>query len=228
MATSSDELRRRYRSLSDSELIELHKAGELTEEASSELDKLLSERGIDGTKIEKITSDQLNQQRQEYLSSSPKPIPKVWIGFVIAGLALAVESTDSPAVYEREFRASTLFLIGGDVYWLFCLYRFHAILKHLSFGTYPISPANAVGFHFIPFYNVYWVFKWPTELVRFLKQNPNGWAIPGWLLGLLFLLSPFVGGVFNSGATFLILIFCLLSYIASEIRRQVGIWNKNS
>jgi hypothetical protein len=227
MAASSDELRKRYASLSDSELVELHKAGGLTEEASNELKKLLSERGIEGSKIEEIVSDQSNQQRQEYLSSAPKPIPKVWIGFVIAAVGLLAEFFDGAAGFEGRFGTATLFFICGTVYWLFCLHRLHDILKHVSFGTYPISPAAAVGFHFIPFYNLYWVFKWPMEFVRFLKQNQNVVAIPGWLMGLSLLFSMLVARILD-GAIGQALIFCLLLYLASKLRQHVISWNVSS
>ena len=70
-----------------------------------------------------------------------------------------------------------LFLVSfiGGVYWFVCIYRYHVILAIVTGRKYPISPARAVGFHFIPFYQFYWVFKWPIEIARFvnfrLRQN---------------------------------------------------------
>lgn len=227
MAVSSNELRKRYASFSDSELIELCKTGGLTEKASNELMKLLSERGIEGPRIEEIISDQSNQQRQEYLSTAPKAIPKVWIGFVISAVGFLAEFLDNAAGFEGRFGTATIFFICGTVYWLFCLHRFHSILKHVSCGAYPISPAAAVGFHFIPFYNLYWVFKWPIEFVRFLKQNENLVALPGWLIGLMLLISLIMARTFD-GAMGQALIFGLLSYLGRKLGQQLVSWNTSS
>lgn len=140
-------------------------------------------------------------------------------------MGLLAEFFDVAAGFKGELGAHTLFFIGGTVYWFFCLHRFHDILKHVSFGAYPISSAAAVGFHFIPFYNFYWIFKWPITFIQFLKRNQNV-AIPGWLIGLSLLLSMLVGRM--DGAIGLAIIFCILSYLASKVRQQVIAWNTNS
>jgi hypothetical protein len=74
-----------------------------------------------------------------------------------------------------------------------------------------------VGFHFIPFYNLYWVFKWPKEIANFvnarlrppvMKPLPVSIAIVGALV--LRFLDPGFG---------LILLFFPLSYISECLRR---------
>jgi hypothetical protein len=91
------------------------------------------------------------------------------------------------------------------------------ILAHVPGWTHPISPARAVGFHFIPFYNLYWVFKWPAEIAKFvnarlrspvMKPFPVGIAILGALI--LRVLDPGFG---------LILLFFPLSYVSERLRR---------
>jgi len=66
-----------------------------------------------------------------------------------------------------------LFLVSfiGGVYWLVCIYRIHVVLANAPNWKHPISPARAVGFHFIPFYQFYWIFKWPREIAKFVNSR---------------------------------------------------------
>ena len=38
-------------------------------------------------------------------------------------------------------------------------------------GAYSIKPLRAAWFHLIPVYGLYWVFKWPRELARFVNSR---------------------------------------------------------
>jgi|SRR3989304_1780024 len=220
MGTSADDLKKRYSTLSDSELIQLYRVGGLTDEATIELSEQFAIRGLTTGMVDNIIAEESNEQKQEYLTSTPRPIPKIWIGFLIAGAALIAEFYDAYIGLSREFGIRTLFLILGTVYWFFCVHRFHVILKHISLGAYAISPAAAVGFHFVPFYNFYWVFKWPITLVDFLKQKSKVQVIPGWLIGMLLLLSILVSRLFD-GSIGLACIYCLFLYLASKLRQGV-------
>ena len=68
------------------------------------------------------------------------------------------------------------------IYFLYCIYGFHKVAQAAPGWWHPITPARAVGFHFIPVYYLYWMFKWPLELGRFLR-----WCMPNpginWQLG---------------------------------------------
>jgi len=70
----------------------------------------------------------------------------------------------------------------GFAYWLFCIHRLHRIISEATNEDYPITPGKASGFHFIPFYNIYWIFRWPSDLGDWLrKQRSSYTAIGGWL-----------------------------------------------
>jgi len=62
----------------------------------------------------------------------------------------------------------------GDL-WLVWLYKIHAEMRNYTGGRYPISPGKAVGFCFIPFYNLYWMvyapFKMAQNLETFLGEG---------------------------------------------------------
>ncbi len=83
----------------------------------------------------------------------------------------------------------------------------------------PDTLARAVGFHFIPFYNFYWIFKWPKEIAKFvnwrlrapvMKPVPVGVAVLGALV--LRILDPGFG---------LILLFFPMSYVSECLRRAL-------
>ncbi len=81
-------------------------------------------------------------------------LPHVWIGFLFAAAFLIGESV---LVYFEDEVTGILKLLpialGGWIYWLFCVYRFHKVVNEVSAQQYPFSPGEAVGKHFIPFYN---------------------------------------------------------------------------
>jgi len=57
------------------------------------------------------------------------------------------------------------------VYWLVCVYEFHVLLMRASSGSYSIKPMRAAWFHLIPVYGLYWVYRWPRELARFVNSR---------------------------------------------------------
>ncbi len=82
-------------------------------------------------------------------------------------------------------------LIGlpGVFYWMFCIYRFHKILRELTQGVIQFLPGEAALKHFIPFYNLYWLFKWPGELSNYLNRRGRVQIISGSVIGVMLLLA---------------------------------------
>ena len=157
---------------------------------------------------------------------SPK-LPVVWIGYLLGVATIIAEfaavSLNPELAKQGGIPPLYLFLVSfiGGVYWFVCIYRYHVILAHVPGWTHPISPARAVGFHFIPFYNFYWVFKWPMEIAKFvngrlhapiMKPLPVGIAILGALV--VRFLDPGFG---------LILLFFPLSYLSECLRRAFAL-----
>jgi hypothetical protein len=155
--------------------------------------------------------------------ADPPALPMIWIGYVL-GLATIIAEFIAVGLHPELEKAGGipplyLFLVSfvGGVYWFVCVYRYHVILATVPGWKHPISPARAVGFHFIPFYNLYWVFKWPKEIANFvnlrlrapiMKPLPVGIAILGALI--LRVLDPGFG---------LMLLFFPMSYISECLRR---------
>src|SRR5258707_11608588 len=70
------------------------------------------------------------------------------------------------------------------VYWLVCVHRYHVVLAHVQGWQHPISPARAVWFHLIPFFGVYWIFRWPYAIAAFVNQRINARVMSVWTPGV--------------------------------------------
>ena len=90
MTTSDDELKKRYNTLSDSELVYLQRTGGLTAEATTELNEQLAIRGLTREKIDDIIAEESKEQRRACLTSLPEPIPKIWTHTAIIGYIICL------------------------------------------------------------------------------------------------------------------------------------------
>ncbi len=114
---------------------------------------------------------------------------------------------------------STVPLLGMSVvctiFYYFCIYRFHIVARATPGWEHPISAKRAVGFHFIPFYNFYWIFKWPLELGRFAR-----WCMPNpginWQFGLGYIATQLL--VFADPALGVLAMFGLCGYVRWRLR----------
>jgi hypothetical protein len=154
------------------------------------------------------------------------PLPMIWIGYLLGVATIIAEfvavSLHPELAKEPGIPPLYLFLVSfvGFVYWCVCVHRYHVILARVPEWKHPISPARGVGFNLIPFYNLYWFFKWPTEIARFvnlrmrvnlMKPTPVGVAFVGAFV--LRFLDPGFG---------LLLLFFPLSYISECMRRALA------
>jgi hypothetical protein len=157
------------------------------------------------------------------------PLPRIWIGFLIS-FSFLVAEIFLAVRHELEGGGSALLIaiaVCGWLYWLSCVHRFHKILGQISphvgtTPTYPYEPAEAVGRHFIPFYNFFWIVKWPWEMTKFLKEQTSVRMVSGILLGFLMLASILVRAV--DGFLGLTLMYCVGWYISRKLRRVMAEW----
>lgn len=153
-------------------------------------------------------------------------LPKVWIGYV---LALATFGGEAVAVTRHpQLMQSHGFVVPpleiylpvfvGVVYWLVCVHRYHVILRAANAGGYPVSPAKAVWFHFIPLYNFAWVFLWPRPLAEFVNQRLGRPEMKGWVIGAGILISA-VCRLLVDASVGLAILFLTCTYISAHLRR---------
>ena len=144
-------------------------------------------------------------------------LPRVWIGFIFASAFFLSEIIElSGTKLEPIFR---FIAFGGFVYWLFCIHRFHKILGQLSTVKYPISPRAAVGYHFIPLFNIVWLLKWPLEFSKFINVQGAVRMVGGGFLGLSLIISFLLGWV--DGALSLALSFLITIYMKNKLQEQI-------
>jgi hypothetical protein len=221
MEIEKESLVKRYSTRSDQELIELHKSDDLTDIALSAIKDELNKRGLTIKEIESIAHQKQQEKIEAFKKGAIPKAPKVWIGFIFAAIFFVGEIV---LVFGFEGKFTPILTpIGliGICYWLFCIQRFHQILDTLTIDEYVISPGKAVGFHFIPFYNFYWIFKWPIELSKFINGLGNVTMVNGSFIGLLLLICPFIYKIID-GAIGLTCIFLVGLYINSKIKKQIS------
>ena len=90
-------------------------------------------------------------------------------------------------------------------------------MAHVPGWKHPISPARAVGFHFIPFYNLYWIFKWPREIANFVNARLHQPIMKPVAVGVA-ILAALVLRILDPGFG-LILLFFPVSYVSECLRR---------
>jgi hypothetical protein len=118
-------------------------------------------------------------------------LPKIWIGYLLAfatliGEMIAVARNPQLAKgVEMGIPPLEIFLPAfvAGVYWLACVHRYHVVIANIPGWQHPITPARAVWFHFIPFFNLYWVFRWPYAIAVFVNQRMHAQVMSLWVTG---------------------------------------------
>lgn len=103
------------------------------------------------------------------------------------------------------------------LYWIFGMYRLHKILRIASDKHFPLSPGWAVVRFFIPIYSLFWAYKWPNAMARFLQQERPDLRInlrwPGGLVLIATLLE--ILGIRG------FVLFAVLSYLSRRAQQVV-------
>jgi len=160
-------------------------------------------------------------------------LPRIWIGYLLGvatmvaefvAVSLHPELAQAPDLSKGPFVAAPLYLFltafVGGIFWLACIYRIHVVLARVRGWKHPISPARAAGFHFIPLYSLYWIFKWPLEIARFVNGRLRRPLMKPVLIGVAILLA-LVTHILDSGFG-LILMFLPLSYVAQCVKQALA------
>jgi hypothetical protein len=173
-----------------------------------------------------MTLSDADSQQPGSPSAQLPALPQVWIGYLLGVATIAAEfvalGLHPELAKEGGIPPLYLFLVSfvGGVYWLVCIYRIHVVMAHVPGWAHPISPARAVGFHFIPFYNLYWIFRWPREIANFVNPRLPQPIMKPVAVGVA-TLAALVLRVLDPGFG-LILLFFPISYVSECIRRALA------
>jgi hypothetical protein len=165
-------------------------------------------------------------------SSAIHPVfPRIWLGFLLSAFVLFLElSTGVLVGWQKITRhspvadssllmlAAIVLYLAGLIYWYRWIYHIHKILAQVTESKYPISPRKAVGYQFIPFYNLVWNFKWTNRIADFVRQHSTVHMHKGWIG--LWLLFASVLGLMDKGLE-LVLLFTISAYLTRKIRRSI-------
>ncbi len=170
-------------------------------------------------------SESLVLNEKTPLSPGAVVFPKIWPGYILGVLFFVFEIAVGiviPQNAQQEFLAwGILFSLTGLIFWCVCLYKIHKALLVMADNYYPISPGRAVGFGFLPIYSLYWMFKWPHELINFVKSRSNIKTQRPWMIGLLFLISGLTG-IIHASLWFFIN-FGVLSYLIKILKGSLAV-----
>jgi hypothetical protein len=165
----------------------------------------------------------------EPVAAALPPLPMIWIGYLLGVATIIAEfvavSLDPDLAKHGGIPPLYLFLVSfvGFVYWCVCVHRYHVILAIVTARKYPISPARGVGFNLIPFYNIYWFFKWPKEIANYVNSRLRAKLMRPTPVGVA-VLGAIVLRVFDPGFG-LLLLFFPLSYVSECLRRALAAQN---
>ncbi|HLZ11841.1 MAG TPA: hypothetical protein VKP58_04585 [Candidatus Acidoferrum sp.] len=154
--------------------------------------------------------------------------PKLWIGYLLAAATFLGEtialSRNPDLLKNGQFIVPPLeiFLPAfvARVYWFVCVYQYHKILAAIPNYVHPISPGKAVGFHFIPFFNLYWIFRWPAAMATFANSRLGVPLLRGWVLGVAMICAA-ICQTFLDAAFGAALLFVATGYLAAVLKRAV-------
>jgi hypothetical protein len=165
-----------------------------------------------------------DSQGQSVHPASAPPFPRIWIGYLLGIATLIAEMIAislHPELAKEPLLVPPLYLFLANfislVYWLVCVYEFHGVLMHASSGGYPIKPLRAAWFHLIPIYGLYWVYKWPRELARFVNSRLSTPLMRPERTGLAVLLAFVVFLLLDRGFG-MILLFWAASHLSRCLR----------
>jgi hypothetical protein len=115
------------------------------------------------------------------------------------------------------FIAALAVYLGGLGYWYWWLYRIHKILAEATNSKYPITPAKAVGYRLIPFFNLlFWNFRWTNQIADLVRQDPKQTPMrKGWLGAWLILATLLL---FVDRGLSLVVLFCISVYLTRKIK----------
>jgi hypothetical protein len=116
--------------------------------------------------------------------------------------------------------AGALYFVGalvGTAYLLHCISAYHSVLSKADGWIHPISPKRAVWLHFIPIFNLYWNYKWPREIARFVNWRTQAYRMSGVLAGSV-ALTGFLVARFVDTSIGLAIILVAFAYISRCLR----------
>ncbi|OGX29659.1 MAG: hypothetical protein A3F87_01675 [Omnitrophica WOR_2 bacterium RIFCSPLOWO2_12_FULL_51_24] len=143
--------------------------------------------------------------------------PNLRIGYILA--AFSSLGWLVKIMHLKGFEVLGVIAIAGCIYWCWCVFRTHKVMKKITGGEFARDPSQAVLYFLIPVLNIFWGFIWTSRITRFLNRFRTDRKINGWIPGLAFAVS-FIA-FFCFFPLFIFGIFWALSYLVKNIKETV-------
>jgi hypothetical protein len=151
---------------------------------------------------------------------------------VILAIFQKARAYNTPQFNSAGGLALALYVMASIIafaYILNCINAYHWVLTQVDGWRHPISPRRAVRFHFIPVYNLYWNFKWPVEIAKFVNWRTQANTASGVFIGTVVLGGFTIWGLLGPlmGLPIVLLAFayvskCLrLAFAAAPVPREL-------
>jgi len=156
-------------------------------------------------------------------------LPRLKFGFQLAGFLFLTEivwgiqrglARGSAEARSAGGYAGALYFIGtmvGAAFLLHCISDYHGVLSRVDGWSHPIGQKRAVRFHFIPIFNIYWNYKWPSEIARFVNWRTQTDRMSGVLAGSIVLIGYLFAGFVDTSIG-LVIILSGFAYISRCLR----------
>jgi len=208
MKQSKEDFIKKYSLLCNQQLIDKNKESEWFDTAKLGFKEEIGNRDL---------LDESEQEKKKVFNGIELPSqPKIWIGFLIA-LLLIVAGMSYIILGKPEliFILFYVLTLSAYLFWIYCIHKLHVILRGLTGGRHPVTATRAAVFQLIPFFNIYWIFKWPIEFSKSINKIGETSMIHGFIIGLLFLLSLIISKIDASSG--IISLFLLTLYLNKKL-----------
>lgn len=149
-------------------------------------------------------------------------LPNRYSGYIFSIIFLLYEinTLDNP----KEWQLALLIIFISWSFLSYTVYQIHKAMNVLYNNQYKIKPFWAAIAHFIPIFNLYWIYKWPKEIADYVWYRDKHYIydqkkIP-WLMysGVLLMRFDFAIGFALSWTAILIVIKGIEEYSSNLLR----------
>ena len=147
----------------------------------------------------------------------------IFFSAVLFGIHLAIaiyEAFVAPDSLALLDGLSVILLVPGIIYWYLCIYWTHKTLRVMTRGEYPVTPGRAAFYSLIPLFQIYWIFRWPAAMARFINDVSGEKRMRLWYPGAAFILAALVSRFLDT-ALALFINFIFLQHLIHGVNAAV-------
>ena len=115
-------------------------------------------------------------------------LPNPYIGYLFS--VIFVVSVFNSYDKKTDYAIQLSIVLLSWIYYLYVVYTLHEDIQVRYNNQYKISPLTATLYHIIPFYNVYWLYKWTESYCTYVNTKENEKILNRYLIVLFIMSGP--------------------------------------